>query len=157
MTRVDAASRVVRADATEVYAALTDRDALEQWLPPSGMTGRFEQFDASPGGSYRLVLTYDDAGSGAGKTTRDSDVTVVRFLALEPNRRLVQAVDFVADDPSFEGTMIMTWELVPSGADTRVDLRAEHVPVGISAEDHARGMASSLDNLAAYVEGDRTA
>jgi hypothetical protein len=35
---------------------------------------------------------------------------------------------------------------------TRVDVVAEHVPSGISADDHASGIASSLDNLAAYVE-----
>ncbi len=32
------------------------------------------------------------------------------------------------------------------------DITAEHVPDGISAEDHATGLASSLANLAAYVE-----
>jgi len=35
---------------------------------------------------------------------------------------------------------------------TRVDLRADDVPDGISAEDHATGLASSLANLAAYLE-----
>jgi hypothetical protein len=33
-----------------------------------------------------------------------------------------------------------------------VDIRADDVPAGISAEDHAVGLASSLANLAAYVE-----
>ena len=30
--------------------------------------------------------------------------------------------------------------------------RAEHVPEGISAEEHAAGLAASLRNLAAYVQ-----
>ena len=76
----------------------------------------------------------------------------VRFVEIQPDTRLVQAVDFVSDDPSFVGTMTMTWELRPAGAATLVEIRAENVPVGISPEDHAVGMASSLSNLAAFVE-----
>jgi len=42
-----------------------------------------------------------------------------------------------------------------SGTEVRhltFDIVAEDVPDGISAEDHAAGLASSLTNLAAYVE-----
>ena len=63
-----------------------------------------------------------------------------------------QAVDFVSDDPANAGTMTMTWEVAAAGAGTRVDIVAEDVPDGISAEDHAAGLASSLAKLAAYVE-----
>ena len=37
-------------------------------------------------------------------------------------------------------------------AGTRVDIVAEDVPDGISAEDHAAGLASSLTNPATYLE-----
>jgi len=33
-----------------------------------------------------------------------------------------------------------------------VEIRADDVPDGISAEDHATGLASSLANLAAYLQ-----
>ena len=66
--------------------------------------------------------------------------------------RVVQAVDFVSDDPAYAGTMTMTWELTAVDARTRVDIRADDVPAGISAEDHAAGLASSVANLATYVE-----
>jgi hypothetical protein len=33
-----------------------------------------------------------------------------------------------------------------------VEIRADDVPSGITAEDHTAGMASSLANLAAYLE-----
>ena len=59
MTRTDVASRVIATPPDRVFAALLDRDALMAWLPPGGMTARFERFDPRPGGSYRLVLTYD--------------------------------------------------------------------------------------------------
>ncbi|MBV9197364.1 MAG: SRPBCC domain-containing protein, partial [Solirubrobacterales bacterium] len=48
--------------------------------------------------------------------------------------------------------MTMTWALTAVAAGTRVDIRADHVPAGISAEDHAAGLGSSLANLAAYLE-----
>ena len=50
------------------------------------------------------------------------------------------------------GAMTMTWEVTAADAGTRVDIVAEDVPDGISAEDHAAGLACSLANLAAYVE-----
>jgi uncharacterized protein YndB with AHSA1/START domain len=143
---------VLDAPIDAVFAALVDQRALSTWLPPSGMTGRFEKFDARPGGSYRLVLTYADASSGRGKATADSDVVEARFVDIVPGVRVVQAVDFVSDDPDFAGTMTMTWEVAPVAVGTRIEIRADDVPDGISAEDHATGLESSLSNLAAYVE-----
>ena len=49
------------------------------WLPPTGMSGRFERFDARPGGSYRMVLTHEDASTASGKTNTDSDIIEARF------------------------------------------------------------------------------
>lgn len=154
MPRTDSGSRVITASPERVYAALVDPDALIAWLPPGGMTGRFDRFDARPGGSYRLVLTYADASGAPGKATADSDIVEARFVDIVPGVRVVQAVDFVSDDPAFAGTMTMTWEVTADGAGTRVDIRADDVPDGISAEDHAEGLASSLANLAAYLEQD---
>lgn len=152
MTRTDTASQTVTAPPNRVYAALIDPEAMLQWLPPSGMTARFERFDARPGGGYRMILTYADASGSRGKATADSDVVDVHFIELIPDVRVVQAVDFDSDDPAFAGTMTMTWELVTAGEGTRVEIRAEEVPGGISAEDHAAGLASSLANLAAYLD-----
>jgi uncharacterized protein YndB with AHSA1/START domain len=153
MPRTDTASRVVDAPAERVFAALVDPDALTTWLPPAGMTGRFEHVDLRPGGSYRLVLTYLDASGAPGKARADADIVEARVVDIVPGERFVQAVDFVADDPAFAGTMTMTWSVVAVGDATRVDIVADDVPDGITAEDHAEGMASSLANLAAYVEG----
>lgn len=140
MPRTDRASRTVAANPDRTYAALVDPDALTAWLPPTGMTGRFEHFDACPGGSYRLVLTYADASTAPGKSSADTDVVDVRFVELEPGVRVVQAVDFVSDDPDFAGTMTMTWSVTATDSGSMAQLRADDVPTGISADDHADGM-----------------
>lgn len=77
----------------------------------------------------------------------------VRFTELVPGVRVVQAVEFVSDDAAFAGTMTMTWELAVTDEGTRVEVRAEDVPAGISAADHTAGLASSLGHLAAYLGG----
>jgi uncharacterized protein YndB with AHSA1/START domain len=151
MARTDAATRVVAAAAEQVYAALTTAEALAAWLPPDGMTGRFERFDPRVGGGYRLVLTYAEAGA-VGKSTSNTDVVEARFVELVPDTHIVQAVEFVSDDETYAGTMTMTWELTPVEGGTRVEIRATDVPAAISAEDHAAGMASSLANLGTYLE-----
>jgi uncharacterized protein YndB with AHSA1/START domain len=151
MPRTDKGSRVVAAPPERVWVALVDPEALLAWLPPGGMTGRFERFDARPGGSYRMVLTYADASGAPGKATADSDIVEARFIDIVPGQRVVQAVDFISDDPANVGTMTMTWEVTAVDAGTRVDIVAEDVPDGIPAEDHAAGLASSLAKLAAYV------
>lgn len=143
---------MIAAPLERVYAALVDPEALTLWLPPEGMSARFERFDAQPGGSYRMVLTYADASGAPGKATTGSDVVEGRFVDIVAGTRVVQAVSFVSDDPAYAGTMTMTWEVTAIDAGTRVDIRADDVPEGISADDHAAGLASSLASLAGYLE-----
>jgi len=153
MSRTDRASLLIHADRERVFAALTSRQALVQWLPPKGMRGRFERFDMREGGSYRLVLTYDDASGAPGKTSTDSDVSEVRIARLVPGERIVQEVDFETDDPAFQGTMRMEWTLRSGNEGTTVEFEARNVPDGIRAGDHAEGLTSTLSNLAAFLEG----
>jgi len=153
MGRTDIATRLIAAPPDAVYAALVDPDALTSWLPPDGMTATMQRYDARPGGSYRMILRYADASGAPGKTTADADVVEARFVELVPGERVVQAVDFVSDDPAFHGIMTMTWQVETVEGGTRVEVRADDVPTGISAEDHAAGLRSSLANLAAYLDG----
>lgn len=156
MGRTDTASLVIAAPLSRVYAALVAPQALVEWLPPQGMSGEFEHFDARPGGSYRMRLTYAEPPESGGKSSGDSDVVDARFVEITPDERVVQAVDFESDDPSFAGTMTMTWAVTAlSAGSTRVDIRADDVPPGISADDHIEGLRSSLANLAAYLAGSR--
>ncbi|HET9640523.1 MAG TPA: SRPBCC family protein [Allosphingosinicella sp.] len=149
--RTDTATRLVQASPDCVYRAFVDPEALMAWLPPKGMSGRALIFEPREGGRYRIELAFEEAGAASGKTTERTDVTSGRFLTLIPGRRIVQTVEFDSADPAFAGTMVMTWSLEPSAGGTLVTIAAENVPPGISAEDHADGLASSLDNLAGFV------
>lgn len=149
MTRTDEASRIIAAAPAAIWSALVDPSAVVVWLPPEGMTGRIDEWDARLGGAYRMTLTYGEPG--AGKTTADSDVVAGRFADVIPHETLVQDVHFASDDPAFAGTMRMTWTLRAAASGTLVSVRAVDVPRGVSAEDHEQGLRSSLANLDAYV------
>lgn len=153
MSRTDRASLVIDAPLGRTFDAFVDRAALEIWLPPDRMAAVFERFDPRPGGSYRLILTYEHAPESSAKSTADTDIVEARYVEIVRDERVVQEVDFVSDDPAFAGTMVMTWTVHPSDGATRVEFIAQHVPDGISAADHAAGMASSLEHLAAYLAG----
>ncbi|MGV9654908.1 SRPBCC family protein [Streptomyces sp. NPDC003554] len=150
--RIDRASRLIPASPAAVYDALLDRESLEVWLPPEGMRGHVERWDPRPGGGFRMVLTYLDPAESPGKTSDATDVVDVEFAQLVPPTRLVQRAVFEADDPSYAGTMTMTWHLTPVGDGTEVTVTATDVPPGIDQAVHEAGIASSLANLASYIE-----
>ncbi|MEV7369170.1 SRPBCC family protein [Streptomyces sp. NPDC091299] len=150
--RTDRAGRLIPASPAAVYDALLDRESLEVWLPPEGMRGHVERWDPRPGGGFRMVLTYLDPAESPGKTSDATDVVDVEFAQLVPPTRLVQRAVFEADDPSYAGTMTMTWHLAPVGDGTEVTVTATDVPPGIDQAVHEAGIASSLANLASYIE-----
>ena len=150
--RTDESWKFIAATPGAIFAALIDADARAQWLPPPGMTGRFEHFDARSGGGYRMVLTYTDASTAPGKSSADSDIVEARFLELVPHKQVVEAIEFESDDPAFAGTMTMTWTMTPIAGGTQVTITAENVPSGITPADHAAGLNGTLENLARFVE-----
>lgn len=151
-TRIDQASRIIRASPSRLYRAFEDPGAMETWLPPAGMTGDMERLEFREGGSYRLRLTYVDESTGSGKSSDDSDEVEARFVRLVTNRRIEQAVTFDSDDPRFSGEMRVIWTFTPVESGTEVSVRCENVPEGISPEDHAAGLSSTLENLAKFTE-----
>lgn len=150
--RVDTGERTVPASPAQVYAALTTAAALQTWLPPKGASGRIEAFEAREGGPFRMILTFADSAH-AGKTTAHTDVVDGRFVELLPDERVVEDFEFVSDDPAFSGTMRMRWTLGRADGGTRVRVEAENVPPGIDKSVHERAIASSLDNLSAFLAG----
>ena len=148
--RIDQASRLIGAAPATIYRAFESAEALESWLPPKGMSGKVLAFDFREGGAYRMRLTYEGTHEVPGKSAEHADDVEVRIVKLVSNERIEQAVVFDSPDPAFAGTMKMTWlfKAVPQG--TEVTVRCENVPQGIRPEDHAKGLHSTLENLAAF-------
>jgi uncharacterized protein YndB with AHSA1/START domain len=151
--RTDRAERLIKASPSAVYAALIDPAAVAVWLPPEGMKGQVHAFEPRAGGVFRMTLIYETPdGRTQGKSSEDADVVSGRFVALDPDRRVVQETEFQSDDPAFAGTMRITWALEPAADGTRVSVTCENVPEGISKEDHDAGLHSTLANLAVLTE-----
>ncbi|UFJ43326.1 SRPBCC domain-containing protein [Brevibacillus humidisoli] len=151
--RIDSAKRIIKAPASSIYQAFLNPESLVLWLPPEGMEGRIDDFQAWEGGTYRMTLTYVGSDQMVGKTSENSDVVQGKFLELSEDKRIVQQIQFVSEDPAFAGKMIMTWNLhaVPEG--TEVSIICEDVPEGIRQDEHEEGMSSTLANLAVFLEG----
>jgi len=98
-----------------------------------------------------MVLTFEEV-EHTPANLRGSDVVEARFVEFVPNVRVVQEIDFESNDPAFAGPMRMTWSLAPFQPELKLPSPAKNVPDGIAKEDHAMGLRSSLENLAAFVE-----
>jgi uncharacterized protein YndB with AHSA1/START domain len=146
-------TRVIRAAAPAIYDAFLDPDALAEWLPPEGMTGRIHAFDGRVGGGYEMSLYYPpDKSQFRGKFAEREDRVLVRFVALEPPRRIVEAVRFASDDPAFGGEMTLTVLLEDAPDGTAVTLAFDDLPAGLRPEDNDVGAQMSLAQLARRVE-----
>ena len=136
-----------------VYRAFTEPAALEAWLVPGEMSGRVHEFDLRVGGGYQMSLYYPESDENArGKTSDREDRYTARFVELEPPRRIVEAITFDSDDPTFAGEMTVVVVLTAEGEGTRVSMAFENIPAGIRAEDNEAGTRSSLEKLKRHVE-----
>lgn len=151
--RADSASRTIHAPRKSVFDAIVDPEAVQQWVPPASAHAKLERFEPRPGGAFVMTLDFPDDGTTKRKTTCNSDRVEGTFAEVLPPQRIRQQFTFVSDDPRFAGTMIMTWRLAEVVSGTLVTVTASDVPPGISAEDHQKGMNSSLA-LARYLEVD---
>jgi uncharacterized protein YndB with AHSA1/START domain len=146
-------SRIVPAKPEAVYEAFMDPDILLSWLPPAEMTGQLHRFDPSVGGGYRMSLFYPPSEQTfRGKTAEREDRMDVRFVELAPPRRLVQAVNFLSDDPAYHGEMTMTWTYEATAGGTEVSVVTENLPPGLRPQDNAAGSRLSLDQLVRLFE-----
>ena len=146
-------TRLIRAPARAIYDAFLDPAALAEWLPPADMTGRIHAFEAGVGGGYEMSLYYPPEAQGVrGKFAAREDRVQVRFVALEPPRRIVETVRFVSDDPAFGGEMTLTVLLDDAPGGTAVTLAFDGLPSGLRPEDNDEGARLSLEQLARHVE-----
>jgi uncharacterized protein YndB with AHSA1/START domain len=145
-------SRRVNAPRAVVYRALLDARAVATWMVPTGMTSHVHAFDAREGGSFRISLTYDTP-TGTGKTTAHTDTYHGRFVKLVPDEQVIEAIEFETTNPALQGEMTITTTLTDADGGTDLDAVHEGLPPGVRAEDNEAGWRSSLEKLAALVEG----
>jgi uncharacterized protein YndB with AHSA1/START domain len=151
--RIDSVSRVILASPRTLFRTFLEAETLAAWRVPEGMTASFSAFDPRAGGGYRMVLRYGGSDAQAsGKSRPGQDEVHVRFVELYAEEKVVEEVRFVSDDPAFAGAMRLTTLFEPAREGTKVTLRADHVPEGISAEDHLEGMTIALRQLARLTE-----
>ncbi len=149
--RTDTGSRVIHASPSVLYWAFLTPQSVAQWRAPNGMTGQVLAFEARKGGRFRMAFVYDDPEK-RGKTSGQADVFEGEFADLAPGRRIVERVTFESSDPDLAGIMTIITTFTPVAGGTRVDVRIEDVPPGISEADHRQGIRSSLENLARFTE-----
>ena len=148
-TRVN---RHIRAPRTAVYRALVDRDSVQHWMVPDGMSSRVHKFEPDEGGVFRISLTYD-APTDTGKTDAQTDTYHGRFERLVPDTDVVQVIEFETTDPELQGEMTITYTLAdsPDGGTDLVGLH-ENLPPGVPPEQNELGWSMSIDKLARLVE-----
>jgi uncharacterized protein YndB with AHSA1/START domain len=134
-----------------VYRALLDPDAVARWMVPDGMTSHVHEFDVREGGSFRISLTYDPP-TGKGKTSAQTDTFHGRFIRLLQDWQIVQAVEFETSDPTLQGEMTITYDLVY--VSVGIDLLAVHrgLPPGLSRSDNDDGWRASMKKLKRLIE-----
>jgi uncharacterized protein YndB with AHSA1/START domain len=144
-------TRHIRASRAAVYRALLDRDAVQHWMVPDGMTSHIHVFEPHEGGAFRISLAYD-APTAAGKTDAQTDTFHGRFVRLVPDAEVIQVVEFETADPDLQGEMTITYELIDANGGTDLVGRHDHLPAGVRPEDNELGWSMSIDKLARLVE-----
>lgn len=151
--RVTRDSKIIKASQKDIYNAFINPEALAVWLAPGEMTGKVHHFDPKVGGGYQMSLYYPTSEEHfRGKTAEKEDRFIARFLELKPFEKIVQAINFVSEDPAFQGEMIMDVTLKPESEGTLVSFEFTNIPAGIRLEDNKAGTQSTLKKLALYVE-----
>lgn len=144
--------RHIEAPRAAVYRALLDAEAIAAWRVPPGMTSSVHTFEPREGGAFRVSLTYVEP-TATGKTTAHTDTYHGRFVALVPDEKIVESLEFETDDPALQGEMTITTTLVDAdGGGTDLLGVHEGLPPGVAAADNETGWRESLARLAALVE-----
>ena len=146
-------TRIIDAPADRVYQAFTQKQALEFWLAPDGMTGKIHEFNFKIGGTYMMSLYYKEAGFD-GKTTGNEDRFTSKFMDIVPGRKIVQHISFDSEDQGFNTEMVMEVDLNSlSESRTEVTITFKNIPVGIDPKDNHEGTEQSLNKLSKYLMG----
>lgn len=144
-------TRIIKADLSKVFNALSDPDSIVKWQVPREMTGKIHFFDFRVGGGYAMSLYYP-VNEGIGKTKSNEDRFTSKFLEIEDNKKIVESVTFETQDKDFAGEMLMQIDLKKVETGTSVTFIFKNIPKGINPKDNEEGTRSSLEKLAKLLE-----
>ncbi|GGF16274.1 SRPBCC domain-containing protein [Flavobacterium limi] len=144
-------TRIIKADLSKVFHALSNPDFIVKWQVPGEMTGKIHFFDFRVGGGYSMSLYYP-ANEGVGKTESNEDRFTSKFLEIINNKKIVESVTFETNDKDFAGEMLMQIDLEKLETGTSVTFTFKNIPKGIDPKDNEEGTKSSLEKLAKLVE-----
>ncbi|MEQ9076241.1 MAG: SRPBCC domain-containing protein [Sandaracinaceae bacterium] len=132
--------RTIDAAPVMVWRAISDGDVMPRWFFEP-----IEEFRPEVGFETRFTIS----------VAKQDFVHVWRVTEAEPERRLSYTYDFAG----YDGHALVTWELEPAGAATRVTVThrglhtfPSHVDA-FSREACAGGWVYFLDRLQAHLEG----
>ena len=134
-----------------VYRALLDPDLIGRWRAPTGMHATVHEFDARPGGRFRVSLTYEST-SRTGKSSAHTDTYHGTFRELIPDARVVETIEFETADPALQGEMRITTTLTPVDGGTQLMATHEGLPHGVLPSDNELGWRESLGKLVRLLE-----
>jgi uncharacterized protein YndB with AHSA1/START domain len=134
-----------------VYRALLDRQAVQAWRVPNGMTSEVHEFDPREGGTFRVSLSYDGPDD-VGKTSTHTDTYHGHFAKLVPDELVVETIEFETSTPEFRGVMTMTTTLRDAEGGTDVVVLHEGLPAAALSADNEAGTQMALANLATLLE-----
>ncbi len=144
-------SRHVQAARADVYRALLDKEAVQAWRVPNGMTSEVHDFDPREGGAFRVSLSYDGP-DGVGKSSTHTDTYHGHFAKLVPDELVVETIEFETANPDLRSVMTMTTILRDAEGGTDVVVQHEGLPAAVSAADNEAGTQMALANLATLLE-----
>lgn len=145
-------TRIIKADLSKVFYALSNPDSIVKWQVPGDMTGKIHFFDFKVGGGYSMSLYYPSEEGSIGKTESNEDRFTSKFLEIENNKKIVQSVIFESQEKDFAGEMLMQIDLKKVETGTSVTFTFKNIPKGINPKDNEEGTKSSLEKLAKLLE-----
>ena len=144
-------TRIIKADLSKVFNALSNPDSIVKLQVAGDMTGKIHHFDFRVGGGYSMSLYYP-SDEGIGKTESNEDRFTSKFLEIENNKKIVESVTFESQDKDFAGEMVMQIDLKKVEKGTSVTFTFKNIPKGINPKDNEEGTKSSLEKLAKLLE-----
>lgn len=152
MDRTSVNSKVIQASQKSIFQAFTEKQALEYWLAPYGMTGKIHDFELKVGGGFEMSLYYKDKEI-QGKTSGNEDRFSALFTEIKPFETIVQTINFQSDNKEFTEEMTMEIQLERIDMNTtKVTIISKNIPPGVNPKDNEDGTEHSLQKLEKYLE-----